>query len=300
MKMFITGASSSPGFKTLIELANRGYRVFAIYNTHPIEYSHSGVKTVKLDLTQFNRVVEVFNEIKPDLVIHMAAIGDVNLCETERELAWRVNVETTRLLAKLAAKHDVVMLYLSTDYVFDGEKGMYREEDVPNPINFYGLTKLIAEEIVRSVVEKHVVVRTSAVYGFGMGRKNFGRFLIEALNKGEKVKAIIDQWLSPTLNTLLAKAVVELIEKETYGLYHLAGERVSRYEFAIRLAKRFGFDSSLIEPARMSDFNWVAKRPRDSSLDCSKTRSIVSTNFNSLEYSLDILYQEWAAQGRSI
>ncbi len=300
MKVFLTGASSSPGFKTLIELANRGYRVFAIYNTHSIEYNHANVEPVKLDLTQFDRVTMIFNEIKPDIVIHMAAIGDVNLCETDRELAWRVNVETTRLLAKLAAKYSITLLYLSTDYVFDGEKGLYREDDVPNPINFYGLTKLVAEEIVRSVVEKHIVVRTSAVYGFGMGRKNFGKFLIEALSKGQKVKAIVDQWLSPTLNTLLARAVVELIEKEAYGLYHVAGERVSRYEFAIKLAKKFGFDTSLIEPARMSDFNWIARRPRDSSLDCSKARSIISTNFNSLEYSLDVLYQEWISLGRKV
>ena len=300
MKVFLAGASSSPGFKTLIELANRGYRVFAIYNTHPIEYNHTNVEPVKLDLTQFDRVTMIFNEIKPDIVIHMAAIGDVNLCETDRELAWRINVETTRLLAKLAAKYSITLLYLSTDYVFDGEKGLYREDDIPNPINFYGLTKLVAEEIVRSVVEKHIVVRTSAVYGFGMGRKNFGKFLIEALSKGQKVKAIVDQWLSPTLNTLLAKAVVELIEKEAYGLYHVAGERVSRYEFAIKLAKKFGSDTSLIEPARMSDFNWIARRPRDSSLDCSKARSIISTNFNSLEYSLDVLYQEWISLGRKV
>jgi len=296
MKIFLTGASSSPGFKTLLELSARGYRVYAIYNTHPIIMDIPNVTPIKLNLTYYERVVKLFNEVRPDVIIHMAAVGDVNLCEKNKELAWRINVDVTRLLVKLANKYNSTFLCLSTDYVFDGEKGNYKEEDVPNPINFYGLTKLIAEEIVRNGVNRHIVVRTSAIYGLGMGRKNFGKFLIEALSTGHKVKAIVDQWLSPTLNTLLARALIELLEKGIYGLYHVAGERVSRYEFAIRLAKRFGFNTDLIEPARMSDFNWVARRPRDSSLDSSRAGGIVSVNFNSLDYSLDLLYQEWISK----
>jgi len=295
MKVLLTGASSSPGFKTLIELVNKGYTVYAQYNTHPIETRHTNVEPIKLDLTQYDRVVETFNSIKPDVVIHMAALGNVDLCETDREQAWKVNVEATRLLAKLVSKHGAMMLYLSTDYVFDGERGIYSEEDVPDPVNFYGLTKFVAEEIVKSLVEKHIIVRSSAIFGLGMGRKNFGKFLVEALSKGQKVKAIVDQWLSPTLNTLLAKAIMELLEKEIYGLFHIAGERVSRYDFAIKLAKRFGFNENLVEPAKMSDFKWIAKRPRDSSLDCSKAKSFLSTNFDSLDNSLELLYSEWIA-----
>ena len=293
MKVLLTGASSSPGFKTLMGLSKRGYKIYALYNTNPIKVSIPDTKLIKLDLLQFERVTEVFNNVKPDIVVHMAAVGNVDLCENDKELAWKVNVEATRLLARLASKHDAIFLYLSTDYVFDGERGNYREEDIPKPINFYGLTKLVSEEIVRSTVDRYIIVRTSAIYGLGMGRKNFGKFLIDALSNGQKVKAIIDQWLSPTLNTLLANAIVELLEKETYGLYHIAGERVSRYEFAIKLAKKFSFDVNLVEPARMSEFKWVAQRPRDSSLDCTKAKSIVSTNFISLEYSLDLLYKEW-------
>ncbi|RLI97676.1 MAG: SDR family NAD(P)-dependent oxidoreductase, partial [Candidatus Aenigmatarchaeota archaeon] len=189
MRVLLTGASSSPGFKTLIELSTRGYQVYAVYNTHSITVELPNITLIKLDLTQFEEVVKLFNEVKPDIVIHMAALGDVNLCEKDKGLAWKVNVDTTKLLAKLTSKHDLVFLYLSTDYVFDGEKGNYREEDIPNPINFYGLTKLVAEEIIRSSIDKHIVVRTSAIYGLGMGRKNFGKFLIEALSQGQKVRA---------------------------------------------------------------------------------------------------------------
>ena len=298
MKVLLTGASSSPGFKTLLELSAKGYKIYAIYNNHPIIAELPNTTFIKLDLTLFEKVVELFNEVRPEIIIHMAALGDVNLCEKDKDLAWKVNVEVTRLLAKLAIKQGSLFLYLSTDYVFDGEKGNYSEKDIPNPINFYGLTKLIGEEIVRSSIEKYIIVRTSAIYGLGMGRKNFGKFLVEALSQRQRVKAIVDQWLSPTLNTLLARALVELLEKHVYGLYHVAGERVSRYDFAIRLAKRFGFDTSLIEPAKMSDFSWAARRPRDSSLNCSKAKSIIAMNFNSLDYSLDLLYREWISEAK--
>jgi len=292
MRVLLTGASSSPGFKTLIELAEKGFEVYAVYNTNPITIELSNVKTVKLDLIDFSKTIDVFKELKPDIVVHMAALGDVDLCERDKALAWRVNVDTTRVLVRQVLKTGSVFLYLSTDYVFDGERGMYREIDTPNPVNFYGITKLIAEELVR-ILDRGIVIRTSAIYGFGMGRKNFGRYLVEALSSGQEVKALIDQWLSPTLNTLLARAIVELLERELYGIYHIAGERVNRYDFAMRLARRFGFDVLLIKPARMEEMRWYAKRPRDSSLDCSKARATLKTEFHSLDYSLEILYQEW-------
>jgi len=297
MRVLLTGASSSPGFKTLLQLAEKDFEVYAVYNSNPVAVEHKSVKVVRLDLTDFARTVDVFRDVKPDAVVHMAAIGDVDLCERDKSLAWRVNVEATKVLVKQSSKTGSAFLYLSTDYVFDGERGMYREDDTPNPVNFYGLTKLVAEEVVRTL-DRATVVRTSAIYGFGMGRKNFGKFLIEALSGGQEVKALVDQWLSPTLNTLLARAIVEILERELYGVYHVAGERVSRYEFALRLAKKFGFDASLIKPARMDEMKWYAKRPRDSSLDCGKARSLLKTEFHSLDYSLEVLYQEWKAGGR--
>lgn len=300
MRILLTGASSSPGYKTLIELSRKGYEVYAIYNTHPISAEGLEFKPIKMDLREYDRLADLFNGVRPEMVIHMAAIGDVNLCEEDKGLAWEVNVEVTRALARLSKKYGARFLYLSSDYVFDGERGMYKEDDVPNPINFYGLTKLIAEEIVKSVLNDYIIVRTSSIYGLGMGRKNFGKFLIEALSRGEEVKAITDQWLSPTLNTLLAKAIVELIEKDARGIYHVAGERVSRYEFALRLAERFGFDKSLIKPAKMKDFSWRARRPRDSSLDVSKAKSVISTKFYSLDHSLNVLYDEWRSRGQEV
>lgn len=291
MRVFVTGASSSPGYKLVKVLKMKGFDVYAQYFTHALE--HEGFTTLQLNLIDFNRVLEVLNDVKPDMIIHTAALGDVDLCEVDKKYALLINYEATKLLAKYAFKKGSFFIYLSTDYVFDGERGLYREDDEPNPINYYGLTKLLGEVAVASILERYIIVRSSQIYGFGMGRRNFGRYVIEALSKGEKVRALVDQWLSPTLNTLLAEGIVELIEKNYVGLIHVAGERVSRYDFARAVARRFNFDEDLIEPITLKDVVFKARRPRDSSLETSRARRILHTNFHDLEYALNILYNEW-------
>lgn len=292
MKVFVTGASSSPGYKLVEVLKSKGFDIYAQYHTHKLMQTED-FKVLQLDLTNFNKTLEVLNETKPDMIIHTAALGDVDLCEIDRKRALLMNYEVTKFLAKYASKTKGFFIYLSTDYVFDGERGLYREDDEPNPINYYGLTKLLGEIAVASAIDKHIVVRSSQIYGFGMGRKNFGRYVIEALARGERVRALVDQWLSPTLNTLLAKSIVEIIERDYVGLIHVAGERISRYEFAKAIAKKFGFDENLIEPIMLKDVPFKAKRPQDSSLDTSKARRILCTNFYSLGHALDVAYEEW-------
>jgi len=292
MRVLVTGGSSTPGYRIVEEFAKAGYKVFAQYNEHEIP-DMGNVTKVKADFRDLEKVAQIVRETKPDIVIHTAAIGDVDRCEVDKELAWRVNVEATLALVKESSKINAYFLYLSTDYIFDGERGLYREDDAPNPVNYYGLTKLVAENIVRSGLSKYAIVRTSHIYGFGMGRKNFARAVVESLSQGQKVRALVDQWLSPTLNTLLAKAIKELIEANYIGVIHVAGERISRYDFAKAIAKRFGFDENLIEPITMRDIQFKAKRPRDSSLDTARARSILKTDFYTLKNSLEVFYREW-------
>jgi dTDP-4-dehydrorhamnose reductase len=292
LKVLVTGGSSTPGFRITQEFAKAGYKVIAQYNEHEIP-EIEGVEKVKVDFRDYSKLVDLINSVKPDVIIHTAALGDVDKCESDRELAWKVNVDTTLILVKEALKYNAYFLYLSTDYVFDGERGLYREGDIPNPINYYGLTKLIAENIVRSALSRYSIVRTSHIYGLGMGRINFARAVVESLSKGQKVRALVDQWLSPTLNTLLAKAVRELVEMEYVGVIHVAGERVSRYDFAKAIARKFGFNEGLIESTTMKDIQFKARRPRDSSLDVSKARKLLKTDFYTLENSLNVFYSEW-------
>lgn len=292
MKVFITGASSTPGYKIVLEFAESDYQVYAQFFTHEIP-NIEGVTKIRLDLRDYAKIVEILNEIKPDVIIHTSAISDVDLCEVDKYLAWSVNVEASRVIAKKAKDFNAKLVYLSTDYVFNGERGLYKENDVPAPINYYGLTKLIAENIFSSATNNHIILRTSQIYGFGMGRVNFARFVIDALSKGQRIKALTDQWLSPTLNTLLAKAIKELVEGNYVGLLHVAGERTSRYEFARIIAKKFGFNESLIEPVTMDETSFRAKRPRDSSLDSSKAKNMLEVDFYTFENSLNLLHREW-------
>ncbi len=298
MRVLLTGVSSLPGYPTAKLLAEKGFNVHAIYNTHPVEPPHPSVHLHRLDLTEHDRVAMLWGEVKPDIVVHMAAWGDVDGCEEDKERALRINYYVTLHLTRLAAHHNTLIIYLSTDYVFDGMQGGYRERDPPNPINYYGLTKLLGETAVQAA-QQHLIIRTSAIYGIGPGRMNFGRFLLEKLSKGEEVRALIDQRLSPTLNLHIAEAIVETLEEGLANdILHVAGPPLTRYEFATRLAEYFNFDTRLIKPACMAMFKWRAPRPQDSSLDTSYTRSMVKrTRFYDLEDALRKLGKEWRRYG---
>jgi dTDP-4-dehydrorhamnose reductase len=218
----------------------------------------------------------VFSSIKPDIVVHAASLTDVDKCELNKALAWRVNVEGTKNIAAASQEAGSFLIYISTDYVFSGEKGCYVESDAPDPVNYYGLTKLIAEEIVQTLPETDfAIARPSVIYGStpAAGKVNFALWLIETLRKGERVRIVTDQWNTPTLNTNLGEMTLEVIDRRLTGIYHLCGAtRASRFEFAQQIADAFGLNKGLIDKALSSQFTWPAKRPVDSSLDTSKAQ----------------------------
>ena len=198
---------------------------------------------------------------------------DVDKCELNREIAWKINVEGTLNVAQAAKANNAFLLYISTDYVFDGEKGCYKETDQPSPINYYAYTKLKAEEQVKDITNEYCIARPSVIYGAtpAAGKVNFALWLLNKLKNKEKANVFVDQWNSPTLNTSLAEMTLEIVERKLTGIYHLSGaSRISRYDFALLLAKTFNLDASLLAPTAMKDFSFPAKRPKDSSLDTTK------------------------------
>lgn len=266
MRLLITGAGGLYGSKLAMLSLERGHQVYCGYNLHQAD---CGIP-VLLDVTDKAGVEAVFSRVCPDVVVHAAALTNVDKCELDRELAWKVNVEGTINVAQAAKDHDVFMLYISTDYVFDGEKGNYVETDLPSPISYYGYTKLKAEEHVQKIAPKWCVGRTSVVYGAApaAGKVNFALWLLNKLQSDEQVKIFVDQWNSPTLNTNLAEMTLEVAERRLTGIYHLCGaSRVSRFDFASLLAKIFGLDASLLVPTTSKALLFPAKRPRDSSLN---------------------------------
>ena len=294
MKVLVTGASGLLGKELVRELLSRGYTVVAIYNRNPIGIESNELVKVKLDITNRATLEDLILKMQPNIIVHAAAYTDVDGCELRKDLAWRVNVEATRSIVKAARIVKSYLIYISTDYVFDGEKGMYGEEDIPNPVNYYGLTKLIGEEIVKSSELEHIIIRTSAIYGVGGSKKSFAEFVAEELSKGRKVYALYDQYISPTLNTLLAQALMEVIELRLSGVLHIAGERMNRYKFALKIAEVLGLSKSLIKKVDMKSMSkWVAKRPRDSSLNTEKSRKILKTPFYNTQLALKLFRDQW-------
>ncbi len=270
MKLLITGASGLYGSKLAQLALDRNIEVYSSDIQSLTVYGNF----VKLDISGKEQVAEAFKTIKPDVVVHAATLTDVDKCETNKELAWKVNVEGTKNIADAARSTGSFLIYISTDYVFNGEKGRYKETDNPDPINYYGLTKLKAEEIVQTRPECFIA-RPSVIYGStpAAGKVNFALWLIETLRKGARVKIVTDQWNTPTLNTNLAEMTLEVIERRLTGIYHLCGAtRVSRLEFAEQIAETFDLNKGLIDSVLSSQFTWPAKRPMDSSLDTSKAQ----------------------------
>jgi len=271
--MFVTGASGLLGNK-IVKLVKDDFEVIPIYNTKPL---HSN--SLKLDMTSAVEVMKLFSKLEPAVVIHAASETNVDKCETEKEHAWKTNVEGARNIAEACQKVNAKLVAISTDYVFDGEKGLYTEEDTPNPINYYGVTKLEGEKQVINHCENSAILRTSVLYGWHPWKQNFATWVINKLRQQQEINVVDDHYNTPTLADNLAEMALEVAEKDLQGLYHASGnERISRYEFAKKIAGTFGLNSDLIKPVKMRQITaWTAKRPRDSSLDTRKIRKQLKT-----------------------
>jgi dTDP-4-dehydrorhamnose reductase len=287
LKLLITGASGLYGSKLAQLTLEKDIEVYSSDIQNLSVYGNF----VKLDISEKEKVEEAFKTIKPDIVVHAASLTDVDKCEINNELAWKVNVEGTKNIVESAKSRGSFLIYISTDYVFSGEKGCYKETDKPSPINYYGSTKLKAEEIVQTLPE-YSIARPSVIYGAtpAAGKVNFALWIIETLRKGERVKIVTDQWNTPTLNTNLAEMTIELIQRRLTGIYHLCGAtRVSRIEFAEQIVDTFNLNKGLIDKVKSSQFTLPAKRPMDSSLDTSKAQRTLESKPATLNKALSQL-----------
>jgi dTDP-4-dehydrorhamnose reductase len=291
MKLLITGGSGLLGSK-IAEIAKaRGFEVYSGYNEHE---AMIGIP-VKLDVCNKSQVSKALVKIKPEAIVHAAALTNVDKCEEDRDLAQKVNVEGTKNIVESSKLHNSFLVHVSTDYVFSGEEGMYKETDEPAPINNYGLTKLEAEKIVTASELDWCIARPSVIYGStpAAGKDNFALWILNKLEKRESIRIITDQWVSPTLNTNLAKMILECIERKLTGIYHLAGATpINRYEFAMRIADTFQLDKTLITPTKSRDMKWLAKRPKNTSLDIEKASKTLRNKPINIQDALKKLREE--------
>ncbi|BDC17386.1 NAD(P)-dependent oxidoreductase [Acidianus sp. HS-5] len=228
----------------------------------------------KLDATDFPRLEDFIIKKRPDVIINAAAMTDVDKCEIEKEKAYKVNAEAVRHVVRAGKVVDSYIIHVSTDYVFDGQKGNYREEDIPNPINYYGLSKLLGEAF--AMQDDVLIVRTSGVFR----NKGFSLYVYKTLKEGKTVFAF-NGYYSPISARKLASALVELLDLRKTGVLHVAGERVSRFELARKIKEKFNLPGEVKEIDEVK--GWVARRPFDSSLDSSRARKVISTDFYTLD-----------------
>jgi dTDP-4-dehydrorhamnose reductase len=271
--LLVTGASGLLGNKT-VAFAEQDYLVTPTDVTEPLHPN-----AVKADITDSSGVTNLFRKLKPDIVIHTASETNVDRCETEKERAWKINAEGTRNIAEACRETNAKLICISTDYVFDGEKGLYTEEDCPNPINHYGITKLEGEKHVIRNCKNYAVLRTSVLYGRHPWKQEFSGWIINKLKQNQEITVVDDHFNTPTLADSLARMALEVGTRDLRGIFHTSGcERISRYEFAKQIAKTFDLDSDLIKPIKMNELKaWVAKRPKDSSLSTEKIQKQLRT-----------------------
>lgn len=297
----ITGGNGLLGTKLLV-LAHPKYRIISL-DCQPLPLvQYPSVEYVQCDITDWEKVIQVLSRTQPEVVFHTAAYTNVDRCELEGEKCWNVNVLGTENVALACRSIGAKMIHISTDYVFDGENGPYTEEDIPNPISYYGKTKWKSEQVVQKILEDFVIVRTAVLYGYFPGiRLNFVTWLIDRLKNNEPVYITDDQYGTPTLADDLAKTLLVLYEQDKKGIYNGVGrEYVNRYTFAQKVAEIFGLDCSLIFLTGTEQLKQPAPRPKKGGLKIEKITRELGIFFSNIEEGLTFMKKQMEDAGIKI
>lgn len=288
-KVLIIGVSGLLGSRAY-EIGKERYKIFGTYNRHEIK----GENFFRLDVTKRRDVFKLIEKIKPDLVLDTHSITNVDYCETHKEEAWLVNVDGTKNVAEACKTFGLKMIFISTDYVFDGKKLEYGEKDKPHPLNYYGKTKAIGEKILEILDVNHIIARTAVLYGKGgYGKKSFVSWVLENLKSEKEINVVVDQFNNPTFADNLASLLFKLYEKDASGLFHVVGKNcISRYEFALKIADTFGLNKKLIKPITTPELNQIAVRPKKLNLSTRKLERVVGEKPVGVDEGLKILKRQ--------
>lgn len=264
------------------------YDLFGIDNSTP---NPELQKSFQVDLKDCDKLQELVSTIKPDSVIHCAALTNVDACEDDYILARETNALATRnLIATLCPK--TRFIYLSTDSVFDGRRGDYSETDLPSPLNNYAKSKLEGEWYVEQEVENYVIIRTN-MFGFNRVKgQSFAEWIINSLSQQQNINMFTDVVFSAVSVYTLTQFIKKLLMSDFTGRLNIGiGSPISKYDFGISLARMFGLDASLITPLSVDKFEFKAKRPKNTSLDVSKAKDIFGSML-SIEEELVLFHQK--------
>lgn len=302
-RVLITGANGLLGQALVRRMsASREYDVLATARDDSPRFEDASCGYTPMDVTNPNDVTAVFQDFTPNVVINCAAISDVSACEDNRNEAWAVNARAVKRLAKQCSNTGARLVQVSTDFVFNGKRGPYDETAQPDPVNYYGRTKLAAENAVREAGRSNwAIARTVLLYGTGrkLSRSDIVLHTIDQLSRGEPVQIVDDQYRTPTYVDDLATGIERLVHFEKTGIYHLSGrELVSVYELACTAADVFDLDHSLIEPVPSDYFDDAVERPLRTGFIILKAETEIDYDPHALEDGLAELKTD-LAQSRS-
>jgi len=263
MNILVTGANGFLGCYLTAILLEKNYQVIATGrgNCRLPFAAGKNFKYVPMDFTDPFAIHDTFEKYQPDVVVHAGAMSKPDECELHQSLAYTSNVEATVQLLLNAEEQKSFFIFISSDFIFDGDRGMYREEDLPNPVNYYGKTKWEAEEAVRDYPYDWAIVRTVLVYGSTTG-KNLLNIVKEKLEKREEYAVVDDQLRTPTYIEDLSAAILTIIEKKALGVFHISGsDKLTPYEMARKAAEHLSLDGSLLKKVTAANFTQPARRP---------------------------------------
>lgn len=247
-----------------------------------------------IDMANRSEMHSLLVNEQPDLVINAAAFTDVDKCEIEREMCWNVNVRAVENIVESNLNPKAVIVHMSTDYVFDGTEPPYREVDTPNPRGNYARSKMASENIIKASQYEYLIIRTQVLYGTGNNiRPNFVTWVIDQLEKGQKINVVTDQIGNPTFNNDVSEVVYRLLKSDNYGLFHVSGSvSISRYDFAHKIADIFELDKNLIKSITTGRLEQRAPRPANSTFVLDKLYNNIGWLPHDVEMGLKLLKKE--------
>lgn len=267
--ILITGAGGLLGANLVLDALASGHQVIAVDHQYPIR--HPEVDSLAADLCQAGAAESILAAKRPDWVIHCAAATSVDGCEADPAMAFRLNRDMAGWAAEASRSVGARLVHISTDAVFDGERGGYTEDDEPHPINVYGRSKLEGEQAVAAAHPEALIVRTN-LYGWNaQDKQSLAEWFLSNLEAGTRCPGFTDAWFTPILVNDLGRILFAMLEAELTGVYHVSGgECVSKYDFGVRLASKFGLDSALVRPSTRADSALRARRGDRLCLDCGR------------------------------
>ena len=286
MKVAVTGASGLLGSNLALEFCRAGHEVTAVYRQHAL--CLAGVRAVACDLTDSALLSRVIADAKADCIVHSAAATNLEWCEAHPSECLRVNAEVPGDVAALARRTGAAMVHISTDAIFDGVSGGYRETDDPSPVNQYGRSKALGEAAVLKECPGALVLRTN-IYGWNLQPKSsLAEWVLALLERGLAVPGFCDVIFSPVLVNYLAGWIVELVGSRESGIFHVASrDHVSKHEFARQIAEVFGLDAALVREACIAESTLTAPRPRNTWLNGGKLCAVLGRPLPSIREGLD-------------